>query len=175
MLREQFGRPIEQSGDCQLLALDIETKTGEHVGVNTIKRLLGFISDEREARVTTLNIIAQYLNFDSWDALKLFDSKTGNSGFDEEANELHSSQLKSGDMIEINYLPNRRLVIMKTGGNLFNVVESENGKLQVGDTIHIDHFVSGYPMLVSEVTRNGKSLGSFTAGKARGIKFKLLN
>ena len=49
-----------------------------------------------------------------------------------------------------------------------------NSKLKEGDEIVLTHFVKGYPLLVSEVIRNGKSLGRFVAGKERGIDFKLL-
>lgn len=174
LLSKQCGRDIATAADCTLVALDIESKTGEHVGVNTLKRLLGFIDDEREPRLSTLNIIARYLNQDCWPTLKLLDDNAGNSDFNDTLTELHAAQLKPGAMIEITYLPNRRLVIKCQGNNSFVVVESENGKLRVGDTLHLDHLVRGYPLLVSEVVRGGTSLGTFTAGKAQGIQFKLL-
>lgn len=174
MLGEQCGKPIEQPNHCQILALDIESKTGEHVGVNTIKRLLGFIDDEREPRITTLNIIALYLGYEDWNALKLLDNKKGNSGFDETQTEIHAAQLELGTMIEITYLPNRKLVVKYLGDSSFVVVESINGKLCVGDLLALDYIVCDYPLLVSEVMREGKSLGSFTAGKQQGIKFNIL-
>ena len=60
LLREKSGYEIRLSHDCDLLTLDIESMTGEHIGVNTMKRLLGFIADERTPRTSTLNIIARY-------------------------------------------------------------------------------------------------------------------
>lgn len=174
LLGKQCGREIATPADCSVLALDIETKIGEHVGINTIKRLLGFINDEREPRITTLNIIARYLGYDKWDALKLIDNEKGNSVFDKTLDELQSTQLMIGTMIEITYRPDRRLVIKHICDNSFVVVESENSKLQEGDTLQIDHIVRGYPLLVSEVERQGTSLGTFTAGKLQGIDFKLL-
>ena len=174
LLSKHCGREIATPNDCHVLALDIESRTGEHVGVNTLKRLLGFIDDEREPRVTTLNIIARYLGHDDWESLKLLDDEAGNSDFNEAQTELHASQLKTGAMIEITYLPNRRVVIKYLGGNSFVVMESENGKLRAGDSLYLEHIVRGYPLLVSEVVRNGTSLGTFTAGKQQGINFKLL-
>lgn len=174
LLGKQCGREIATPNDCAVLALDIESRTSEHMGVNTLKRLLGFIDDEREPRVTTLNIIARYLGHDDWETLKLIDDEAGNSDFNESQTEIHAAQLKPETMIEITYQPNRRLVIKFLGDNPFVVVESENGKLHVGDFVHLDHIVSGYPLLVSEVLRDGTSLGTFTAGKAQGINFKLL-
>ena len=93
--------------------------------------------------------------------------------FDEEKDELHSTQLVIGTMIEITYLPDRRLIIKYLGGNSYLIVESQNSKLLSGDLLHIEHIVRGYPLLVSEVVRDGASLGSFTAGKAQGINYRI--
>ena len=83
LLREKSGNEILLSRDCELLALDVESVTGEHIGVNTVKRLLGFIADEREPRTSTLDIIARYLGFTDWDALRLVDEGSSNSAFDD--------------------------------------------------------------------------------------------
>ena len=101
------------------------------------------------------------------------DDEKGNSIFGETENEINISQLEPDAEIEITYQPNRRLVIKFQGDNTFLVTESENSKLHVGDIIDVDHIVREYPLLVSEVVRDGESLGSFTAGKAQGIEFKL--
>lgn len=60
------------------------------------------------------------------------------------------------------------------GNGRFLVQMSENSKLLAGDELAVTHIVQGYPLLVTEVIRDGKSLGSFTAGKAQGIRFKII-
>ena len=50
LLKQKSNKDFRLSGDCEYLALDIESVTGEHIGVNTLKRLSGFINDEREPR-----------------------------------------------------------------------------------------------------------------------------
>ena len=74
----------------------------------------------------------------------------------------------------ISYPPNRRLAIEHLDSNRFRVLESENSKLLAGDLLTLTHIVRHYPLLVSEVTRDGQNLGAFTAGKAQGIDFELL-
>jgi hypothetical protein len=64
--------------------------------------------------------------------------------------------------------------MMYLGNNCFRITHSENSKLFAGDEIRLTHIVQGYPLLVSEVVREGRSLGSFTAGKAQGISLQLL-
>ena len=173
LLRQKSKKDFRQSADCDYLALDIESVTGEHIGVNTLKRLLGFINDEREPRIFTLDVIARYLGFDNWDVLSIYDNKS-NSSFESSSEEIRVSELSEGQCVQISYLPDRRLVMAYQGNGHFLVQLSENSKLLVGDELTLTHIVQGYPLLVTEVIRDGKSLGPFTAGKAQGIRFKLL-
>lgn len=173
LLREKSGNEIRLSRDCELLALDVESVTGEHIGVNTMKRLLGFIADEREPRTSTLDIIARYLGYDDWETLRLMDANSSNSSFDDR-DEYLACYLEIGQRVLVSYPPNRTLTIENQGDNHFMVLESENSKLQKGDQLTLTHLVRGYPLLVADVTREGQSLGAFTAGKAQGIDFELL-
>ena len=169
----QCHHPLRTSSDCEFLVLDIESKTGEHIGLNTMKRLLGFIDDEREPRQTTLDVIASYLGYDSWETLKVFDDRS-NSSFETSGNEVRTTDLHAGQRIEVKYLPDRRYVLQYMGDRHFLVQTSENSKLQVGDTLTVTHFVEGYPLLIESVDRDGQSLGAFTAGKVQGIRFRLM-
>ncbi len=174
LLEKRCGHPISLPVHCSTLALDIESCTGEHIGVNTIKRLLGFINDERQPRESTLHIIANYLGYDSWETLKMIDEAQGNSDFNIDVEQVRLESLQIGDLIEITYSPNRRIVILYNGENVFTVKESGNSKLCVGDAITLSHIINGYPLLVAKVVREGKDLGQFVAGKAQGVKFKIL-
>ena len=173
LLKHKSGCDIRLSADCEWLVCDIESVTGEHIGVNTMKRLLGFIDDERTPRVTTLDVVARYLGYDSWDALRLVDANYSNSAFDKR-DECLVSQLSVGQKLCITYPPDRNLTIEYHGNNKFLVTESHNSKLLAGDELTLTHIVRGYPLLISEVVRNGEKLGSFIAGKSQGIDFKLL-
>ena len=172
-LREKSGNEIRLSRDCELLALDIESVTGEHIGMNTMKRLLGFIADERTPRTSTLDVIARYLGYDNWDTLRLADENSSNSSFDDR-DEYLACYMEKGQRLLISYPPNRSLTIEHLDSNRFQVVESENSKLLAGDQLTLTHVVRGYPLLVAEVNRNGQNLGAFTAGKEQGIDFELL-
>jgi hypothetical protein len=173
LLKQKSGKDFRLTSDCEYLALDIESVTGEHIGVNTLKRLLGFIDDEREPRTSTLDVIARYLGFENWDILKTFDDRS-NSSFESSSEEIRVNDLSVGQCIQISYLPDRQIELAYLGANRFRVKESANSKLLAGDEMTITHIVQGYPLLVSEVVRDGQSLGAFTAGKAQGIRFKFL-
>ena len=173
LLQQKVKRELRLSSDCEYLALDIESVTGEHIGVNTLKRLLGFIDDERTPRESTLDIIAQYLGFENWEILKCFDDKS-NSSFDTDDDVIRVCNLTKGQRIEVSYLPDRSIELEYLGDGRFLVVKSVNSKLSEDDEIKMTHLIEGYPMLVSHVWREGKDLGKFIAGKAQGINYKLL-
>ena len=172
LLKEKSGHEIRLSHDCELLALDIESVTSEHIGVNTIKRLLGFIADERTTRTSTLDVIAHYLGFANWEDLRLADENYSNSAFDDR-DEFLAGSLEIGQKVIISYPPNRTIIIENLGDNHFRVIESENSKLLKGDLLTLTHIIRHYPLLVSEVIRDGQNLGAFTAGKTQGINFEL--
>ena len=172
-LKRKSGHNLSTPADIEALALDIQSCTGERLGINTLKRLTGIISDERNPRLTTLQIIARYLGYSSWEqAMEMEDSD--NSAFDITPEELRSCNLTPGTKVKVEYLPNRRLVLDYKGDNWFEVLKSENSKLHSGDRAAITIMIQDYPLVATDVVRDGNSLGSFTAGKSQGIVFTLL-
>ena len=173
LLKKESGTELRLPSDIEILALDLEKKTGEHIGVNTLKRLLGFINDERMPRTSTLDIIAQYLGYSNWEVLEQLDSGS-NSDFGDIEGSMTSDSLSVGQTILVVYQPNRQVKMKYLGNNRFEVTMSVNSKLRAGDTLEITNLVTGYPLIASHVVRNGIDLGTFTAGKEKGIQFKLI-
>lgn len=173
-LKHKSGVDFQDPSEAAQLALDIETVTGEHVGVNTMKRLLGMIDDEREPRVSTLNIVARYLGYADWAELRLFDNGSNSDFGDDDEGVLVASSLSEGSRLSISYAPDRVVSLCHLRDDHFVVEHSVNSKLKEDDEIVVTHFVKGYPLLVGEVIRNGRSLGRFVAGRERGINFQLL-
>jgi len=175
LIENHCGRKVTRPADCEFVALDIESVTGEHIGVNTIKRLLGFINDERNPRKTTLDIIARYLGCNGWEAMNERESAVATSAFVQgERKEVMVRTLEAGKRIKISYPPNRVVTVEYLGENLFKVVESRNSKLLAGDILTITHIIYRYPLLVSKVVRDGRDLGAFTASEGPGIDYHLL-
>ena len=168
LLKEKSGNQLRQPSDCEFLSLDIESKTRVRIGATTLKRLLGFAHDERTPHASTLDAIAHYLGYAHWEELLLIEDK-GNSGFGTSDEEIRSADLQVGAILEITYLPDRRVVMQYLGNQRYRIVESENSKLQKGDELEIQNFVLHHPLLVLNVWRGGESLGQFTAGRVSGL------
>lgn len=174
LLKRKSGNELRQPSDCEILSLDIEGKTGVHIGATTLKRLLGFAQDDRTPHTSTLDALARYLGYAHWDELSKVEDK-GNSDFDAPEDELRSADLQYGDDVEITYLPDRRLVLRYFGNCRYRVIESENSKMKKDDEAEILSFVLHHPLLVVNVWRNGECLGQFTAGRVSGLSsIKLL-
>ncbi len=175
LIEKHCGRAVTRSADCEFIALDIESVTDEHIGVNTIKRLLGFINDERQPRKTTLDIIARYLGSNSWDEMMGRGNARISSAFiPGKRREIMLRDLPVGKRVRFSYRPNRVVVMEYRGENRFQVIESKNSKLLAGDLLTLTHIIHQYPLLVSEVIRDGQSLGAFTAGDPYGINYSIL-
>ncbi|MBR3452558.1 MAG: hypothetical protein IKH25_06790 [Muribaculaceae bacterium] len=175
LIEKHCGRAVTRSADCEFIALDIESMTGEHIGVNTIKRLMGFINDEREPRKSTLDIIARYLGCNTWEEMMGREDSLMSSTFvPGKRKEVMVRDLEVGKRIRISYRPNRVVTIEYQGNYHFTVIESINGKLEVGDMLTLTHIIYQYPLLVSEVIRDGHSLGAFTAGDPYGITYSFI-
>ena len=93
LLKQKSGKALTSPADCDYIAIDIFSVTNEHIGVNTLKRLLGFLNEECNARISTLNIIAKYLGYPDWEALSKAD--VSNSTFDNASEDLIVKNPKS--------------------------------------------------------------------------------
>lgn len=170
-LEERVGISLRNPSDrdVQLLSADIENATKSRLGINTLKRLLGRISDDTHiSRPGTLNVIAQYLGSPDWPSL-LINVSNGSSSFIPIEGELLTTNLIPEQLVEITYLPNRRLQFIYLGDDRFEIVTNENSKLMVGDICTISSFILRYPLIIRKVVRNGEELGSYSAARAGGI------
>lgn len=168
-IEEKFGRKLEYSCDCDALSEAIIEETGQRIAMSTLKRMAGFVSKKCKPRLSTMDIIAQYVGYPNYKLLaKEINDDTEISDF-ARVEELESKSLKEGTQLQITYDPERLLVLTYLGNDQFIVNESYKSKLQPGDKVTISHFTKGFELLVSDVVRNGVSLGPYQAAKGGGL------
>lgn len=168
LLEEACGHEIRIPADCNILSLDIESKTKVHIGATTLKRLVGFTNDERQPHTTTLDAIAHYLGYKSWEEYSRI-ADNGNSTFDKHIYELRSATISHGSSVEVHYMPDRKITFEKMEHNRYKVIESINSKMPQGATGEIKNFVLHHPLFVDNVQSNGNHLGQYTAGIVSGL------
>lgn len=170
LIRKKSGLDFNNAKDFEVLSESFPPS--DRLGVNTLKRLMGYAKSPIAPRKTTLDALAHYLDSTSWEAL------TGiqpiESDWVEKA--FFADELREGTFVEASWFPDRHLVLKCIGENRFRVTESLHGKLQPNDEVIIQSFRLQYPLQVLQVVRNGdimrdaasNELG-YVAGRQNGL------
>lgn len=172
-LKATSGLSLENPKDYEFLSLET------HLGVNTLKRLCGYVQEYIEPRPSTLDIVAQYLGHKTWTELLHIvpsDSEWSNEG-------LYADEIRIGESVIVEWLPNRLMELKCIGNETFRVAKVYNGKLCIGDEIHIELFRLHHPLVVTNIVRQGNILTNndgtklnYIAGKQNGIyKISIIN
>lgn len=167
-LSEKIGQDVTTPAGASYLCLDIESKTKVALGLNTVKRLVGVIPSDVTPRKTTLNVIANYLGYPSWDLLEE-DTAMEGSGFGSKDIFIEMSDLEEDTVVEVCWKPDRRILIRHDGNGQYSVMKSENSKLRPGDLLSLSQLAIGFPFIADNVCRDGKVLGCYRAADGAGI------
>lgn len=167
-IESQFGQPIRYSKDCDALAAEISRVTNHMLSGSTLKRLMGFVKGINNPRMYTMDVISEYLGYDSFDDL-IQEFNTNPSSEQNIINELTVDDISVEDTIKFEYDPDIKITLKYINHSTFEVLESLNPNLQVNDIIQFEHIVKSYPLFIKDVVRNKKHLGKYIAGKVSGI------
>lgn len=169
LLKSKSSLPLNAPRDCEELSELIQNEVHKNVSKSTLKRLFGFFSDDRMPMKYTLDAIAQYLDFGSWDAMEDELSRQA-SDFGLLEGQVETSSLTSGDCVIVTYRPDRCFRLLYLGDERFRLTECQHShNLLEGDVLTIQRFVKGHPMLVSAVERDGQQLGGYSAARSSGL------
>lgn len=170
-LREKSGIDMTKSVDFDVLAQAIKDKTKESLGVNTLKRLFGYKTDKVVPRLSTLDIIAQYLDYSDYESLIKELGEDADISLFTPIDCIEVADLVKGSQVRIAYAPNRIFFLTYLGDLKFIINEVEGSKnLMKGDVLTVSQLAVGHRLVVANVNRDGQDLGSYEAAKYQGIK-----
>lgn len=169
LLSRKTGVDVATPAGSDILRHDIESATGLSLSLNTVKRLTGVIPYNCEPRPDTLEIVARYLGYPSWQLLKA-DSEGNVSLMGAPEGAVYSSGLLPGAVVEVTWEPGRRVTLRREAHGSFVVLEAERSKLLPGDELTVAAIVPGFPLLASGVVRGTVSLGAYSAAVDCGVK-----
>lgn len=160
-IKNKSGVLLEQAKDFTVLAGKILSETGRNIGVTTLKRLLGKINDSRKTNEYTLNTIAMYLGYATWQ--KYIETNSIDSVWNFSEDETYYIQeLAIGSNVCVEYL-NRKvsfIVMQRDGINVLEVVSAQNSSLQIGDILYV-HKISIGNILQAEKVIRGENIGNY--------------
>ena len=170
-VEKKYGRQIATTTDFEALSVVIEQATDDRISASTLKRLWGYVSLAPVPRIATLDVLCRYLGVKDFKAYcqNLKDSKAFESTFFSSGNCVIAEDLPEGSAVTIAWAPNRQVSLKHLQGTSFEVTESHNSKLQVGDVFETASFIKGTPLFIARILRDGEFTPPFVAGKNGGI------
>lgn len=159
-LKSKSGLGFDKAKDFEILGGLIFTETGRTIGVTTVKRLLGYIEDDRNTIPYTLNTIAMYLNYKSWEELCV--AKRIDSDWDFEDDAIYIQSLEVGDEIEVAYLDRKVSFVVSVidGTKVLRVKSVENSSLRPGDILYVYKIQQGN-IIQAEKAIRGNKIGNY--------------
>ena len=61
LVEQKYGKLLATTTDFEVFTLQLEKATGKSVSASTLKRLYGYVGDSHKPRITTLDVLAEYL------------------------------------------------------------------------------------------------------------------
>lgn len=170
-VRQKVGLGMTRSADFDVLSQAIKDNTNENLGVNTLKRLFGFKTDKVVPRLSTMDIIAQFLGSEDYESLLKELGEDADISVFTPTDCLEVQDLEMGSQIRIAYDPNRVYFLTYIGDFKFIVNEVEGSRnIQKGDILTITQLAVGHRFVVSHVNRDGTDLGAYESAKFKGLK-----
>ena len=167
LIRERIGCDLSRPSQFDALALDIEQRTGERIGVNTLKRLFGLLSEVKPTE-STLQVVARYLGYGSWRLLCRC-AEDNNSAINAESSAVFPVDLPVGTVVTVSYPPRRRVVMRVSDDGRCRVESVSGGKLLVSDLLEVPMVLVGQPFIAKRLIRDGHDIGSYTGGIEGGV------
>ena len=172
-LKERSGLPFNKASVFNSLSSVILEVTGQSLGVTSLKRLFGYIQDDRATNKSTLDIIASFLGFPSWTEYAKTIRLDSDWDF-EDSDTVWISALSLGSIVNVSYL-NRDVsfkVVEHDNEKVLEVIEAQNSSLHSGDLAYIDRIRKGEYLEAHKVIR-GQYDGSYrTNGEVKAISIE---
>ena len=170
-VEQRAGFRPSSPADFDTLILKIWEALHENIALSTLERLWGYVDGANNTRQSTLNLLARYVGAKDWrDYLEQLTKEEHGSSHPFIAEGVHTQDLQPGQQLEVTWLPNRRCVFRYLGDMRFEVVESVNSKLSVGDTFTSSFFLIGQPLYIDQLIQNAQPPVSYVAGNNGGLQ-----
>lgn len=165
----KYGHPIATTNDFEALSIVMMHEMGESLGATTLKRLWGYISQRATPRLSTLDILSRYAGYKDFtqycEAIQPDSEVSSYFG----GSFVLSEKLVPGSHLTVGWTPNRVVRLLYLGKERFEVEESRNAKLRVGDRFCQACFFKGFPLIISSIERGNERTLSYIAGKDGGL------
>lgn len=172
-VEKKFGLRPHSPADFNLLILAIEKEIGKSktIALSTLERLWGYVNNVDRPRVSSLNVLTQYIGFSNWDEYLLYIQEKEQSN----ANHILEGAIRASDLgigrlvgVQIGHLS---YIFRYLGKMQFEVVKAKHSSiLEPGATFITTFFMEGRPLYLDNLKREGKAPIVYAAGGGRGLQ-----
>lgn len=163
----KFGHRPGSPADFQNLIKEIYEKTGETIGLSTVKRLWGYIRSEHTPSYTILSILSQFVGFSDYNSFK--EAQNNGSVFFEES--VNACDLQPGNLVLLKWHVDKSCTLKRLEAqDTFCVLDAHNIKLLPGDTFTIASLCKGMPFQTGPIIRQGESKGIYIGARPEGLQ-----
>ncbi len=167
------GRKIKSPKDFDFLSRQIQGYTHEKISISTLKRMWGYVASESNPSRFNLDLLSRMIGYPDWGTF-VRGGKIGivSSRFFMRS-KLIADALDVGDEVKLTWNFGRIVTIKYQGNDTFEVLESKNSKLAVGDTFVCHQFVADEPCYLSNLRRTNNAPTNYVCGSAGGFAWYL--
>lgn len=169
-------REMRTPKDFEFLRECIFAQRHQLVSDTTLKRVWGYLDDGVQPRVSTLDILVQFLGYQGWKDYYHGTQASTEVPSDPMMGRRLSVQdcLSRGDRLRLTWQPARVCDVEYLGNLTFRVVASENTRLRAGDTFECSLIVEGEPLYLDNLRQENRPPVAYVCGKRTGVMFGYL-
>ena len=155
---------LRTDNDYNTLSSCIENETGNALNINTLKRFFDQWKKGLKYSFSkdTLDTLAGYVGFGNWSDLEV-NLFAPMSGF------IKNPSVEIGSEWMVKYWPDREVTLKVTGENRYRIISTNVEKLEKGDEGTIRVLAAGYLFCLTDVVRDGESIGDYCSAPGHVI------
>lgn len=171
----RYGAVINTTKQFEILRLDIAEALGETLSASTLKRIWDYVEGWQRPRQSTLDVLARYAGAASFaDFIARIRRDRGEESGFSETDTLQVSSISPGTMVELTWMPDRRVLLRYEGDFRWTVTSNENSKLAEGAAVWFPVVAASEPLYADVALPGTSESRPYIAGKESGVCFRLL-
>ena len=151
-IESQFGKKIRYPKDCFALANEIAKVCNENISPATLMRLFGLTKNNSQPRLFTLDVIAQYCGFSTWEEfLEKVECDCSEQNMHIQKNEMPPELIP--EETTINY-PTKKMMITISDENQLEVCDSEISQITFRNLVDPLIVKNAYLFILDSLDKN---------------------
>lgn len=161
-------REIKTSYDFNYLSGAIAGRCKDMLSETTLKRVWGYVEGYDTIRQHTLQVLARFAGYESYEAFYEEFCKTRESDI-VIGKSIKSEEIEVGTVLHFTWQPDRECRVQYLGENKYLILEALHTQLKPQDTFVSALFIIGEPLYLDQLVHKGKSMNTYVVGKKTGL------